>query len=218
MDSSERLPSQFPSLLTAPLLGYFAFAGDRSLSSVASGIAGQTIPTSDFESKVWGAQLGLLFTSGLIKDGKLYYCPRMTRSMPNPDWAYENYVGNAGWPAYSLSPSSTPVIRLGYIYYPQSNDPLTSAHPDWGFKLATKTTQLAAIHSIATDVLHTRDAMPHGTWGKGPSIVALFGDGHATVNGNRNVFDGTLWPQAGASYGLGDDANLFQRVVARLRP
>jgi prepilin-type N-terminal cleavage/methylation domain-containing protein len=216
-DSNDRLPSQFTGLQGGPILGYFMFAGDQALTGAAQGTAGQTIPDSALGSSVWGAELGLLYTSGLIKNGKVYYCPGMNRTMYNPDWAYENYVGNAGWPAYSKSPSSTPVIRGGYIYYPQSDDDLYST-PNWGYKLATKTTQLVARHSIITDVLHTREAMPHGTWGKGPSEVALFGDFHVTANANRNVFDEALWPPFGAPRGLADDPTSFQRVVARLRP
>ena len=219
LDSSDRLPQQFTGLQDGPILGYCMFARDQALTGVAQGTAGQTIPDSALGSTVWGAELGLLYTSGLLKtrDGRIYYCPGMNRTMYDPDWAYENYVGNAGWPAYSKSPSSSPVIRGGYIYYPQSDDDLYST-PNWGYKLATKTTQLVALHSILTDVLHTREAMPHGAWGKGPSEVALFGDFHVTVNANRNVFDEALWPPFGAPYGLGDDPTSFQQVVARLRP
>lgn len=217
-DANDDLPSTFPILLNAPVLAYCAFSGDQNLSSVASGVSGQTIPTSAFGSTVWGANLGLLFTTGLLKDGKVFYCPGMKRAMPNPDWAYENYVGADGWPAYSKSPSSSPVIRLGYMYYPQSGFPLSPSNPDWGYKLATKAGQLASDRSMATDVLHTRDAMPHGTWRHGPTVIALFGDGHATVNGNRLVFDDALWPPAGAPYGVADDAIKFQKLVGRMRP
>ena len=218
-DSNERLPSQFAGLQDGPILGYCMFAGDPALTSVAQGTAGQSIPDSALGISVWGAELGLLYASGLLKsrDGRVYYCPGMNRIMYDPDWSYDYYVGNAGWPAYSKSPSSAPVIRGGYIYYPQSNEDLYSTS-NWGFKLATKTTQLVAHHSIVTDVLHTREAMPHGNWGKGPSEVALFGDGHATVNAKRDIFDETLWPPFGAPYGLGDDPTSFQRIVARLRP
>jgi prepilin-type N-terminal cleavage/methylation domain-containing protein len=105
--------------------------------------------------------MGLLWTTGLIDTSQTFYCPSNLRT----PFSYEAYRGPDDWPSVNpvlIGPSDNPnVVRIGYSYLPQSSRKTmvvgTRTFPD----VANKLSETHPKHSIALDVLQTRERMSH---------------------------------------------------------
>jgi hypothetical protein len=62
---------------------------------------------------------GLFYTTKLIANGKVFYCPSMgTGPFEQTKYAYENFLKNGVWPAYNVNPTWNANLRSSYMYYP----------------------------------------------------------------------------------------------------
>src|SRR5690242_6032341 len=77
-----------------------------------------TSPTT-FDSDGGPYNLGSIWSTQIIKDGKPYYCPSNAKG---DDLTYDFYTVKGAWPfGYDPAKQSTPnLVRSGYMYYPQS--------------------------------------------------------------------------------------------------
>jgi prepilin-type N-terminal cleavage/methylation domain-containing protein len=147
--------------------------------------------------------LGLLFFSGAVPNGKVFYCPALKLG----EYTYDTYdAPGYNWP--SIPPNYTygnPYVRCSMDYYPQSqtlqsvstsygtyNLPqLTTMqitftspnHSDPAEKAITvptplKTTDLDPNKSMAVDMLYTLGQISHRSGSNPDGVDALFGDGH----------------------------------------
>jgi prepilin-type processing-associated H-X9-DG protein len=137
-----------------------------------------------------------LWTTRLVPDPKVFYCPSARRQGEN--WTYEFYSQNPNWPSTPAG-SADDNIRTGYNYYPQSR----SLEGDGMFrglpKVAFKQADLDLNKGISTDLVHNLNAAPH----KDRSIAGLntlFGDGHVVFQSarrNPKAFDPVMWDSIG---------------------
>jgi prepilin-type N-terminal cleavage/methylation domain-containing protein/prepilin-type processing-associated H-X9-DG protein len=151
--------------------------------------------------------LGFLWESKLISNARLFYClsgRNVQAGTVNYELArtYEAYCNAQGnWPAY-LTGDSTPRVRTGYTYMPQSgtrNLP-TTITPDGKGTItapaaALKGQELTASYTIASDLVYRLDMVTHRAGaGKGYALNAAFGDGHVKLQTDKTFFDTTtVW-------------------------
>jgi len=66
---------------------------------------------------------GFFYSTRLLPDGHIYYCPSTTAGAVDPQFTYDNYTTATvgAWPAYSRQAGSNPYLRSSYMYYPQSS-------------------------------------------------------------------------------------------------
>jgi prepilin-type processing-associated H-X9-DG protein len=146
--------------------------------------------------------LGSLWESKNIPDGKVFYCPSGNR-IPKGH-AYETFAQTDVWPFGQ--PATDPyynggITRSGYSYFPQSKTKGTDArgnplpYADMNQTKVKGVTynlqKLSAINgakSISTDLVYSSalDAQPHRDRGLG-GLNALFGDGHVRFQSQRQV-------------------------------
>jgi len=181
--------------------------------------------TSTFDSDGGPYNLGVLWSKGIIVDGKVFYCPGNTKSVASDmaSCAYGFYTVKGIWPWGEL-PGSDPngndgYVRSGYSYYPQSrqtqsintalgkkNIPVWPGYTSslqpykvWICVPPFKITLVDEKKSIVVDVIYNTIAkISHKTGGKPAGLNALFGDGHVAwqgVNQVPNGFDVNVWTE-----------------------
>jgi prepilin-type N-terminal cleavage/methylation domain-containing protein len=151
---------------------------------------------------VWTAgphNLGSLWQSKDIPDGKIFYCPS-GRKFPG-NFRYETYAQNALWPFGQ--PASDPnynqgIVRSGYSYFPQSKTKETITGKTIAKITETKvnginynllkTSDLDVSKAMATDLVYSSltESLPHKDGNVG-GISALFGDGHVRFQSQKTV-------------------------------
>jgi prepilin-type N-terminal cleavage/methylation domain-containing protein/prepilin-type processing-associated H-X9-DG protein len=185
------------------------------------GANGMSVPVNDPPTNH-----GAFYTSGILKDGKVFYCPSVTPSMA-VTLSYENYVSTAGankgvWPAYSASAATTAFCRSSYSYYPQTDQLVNSANANSGYTVPTKTSNMSAKRSMMTDLIYEWTYIPH-RGGKDPQAMNIvWGDGHASVMTSKAVFDQSAqyWnTAAGLGSGPGEPGynQNFLNILARIQ-
>jgi prepilin-type N-terminal cleavage/methylation domain-containing protein/prepilin-type processing-associated H-X9-DG protein len=154
--------------------------------------------------------LGSLWATKALPNGKVFYCPSAAR-LPKNNHQFEVYAANAPWP-FGQDPAdgfyNGGITRLGYSYVPQSKtkeadargNPLSYAKISLttvsGVKYnLLKMTDMNPSKSMSTDLVYSSvlASQPHRDGGVG-AINALFGDGHVTFQTQRKVpkaFTGT---------------------------
>jgi len=156
--------------------------------------------------------LGLLWSTGLIPDAKVFYCASGKKY--GGGWTYDYYSATAPWPFGVASYDDK--VRGGYSYFPQSKVLETVTVNPYGaqklpqikevnsFLLPLKATSLDPLKSMTTDLVHnlgSPSASPHRDNGIA-GINALFGDGHVIFQSARRLpaaFDADLWTDIGNS-------------------
>ena len=149
--------------------------------------------------------LGLLWTTKLIVDPQVFYCP--SGKNQSETWTYAYYTRAGAWPSTPAG-SGDDNVRTSYNYYPQSRTlenvgrgielPQLSYDPK-GNPVPLKLSQVDLSRSISTDLLHSLSATPH----KDRSVAglnALFADGHVrfqNAKANPKAFDPVLWTDLG---------------------
>ena len=192
--------------------------------------APQNVSPPTYESDGGPYNLGILWSTGAIKDGKPFYCP----SVVNGGFGYDYYTLKALWPCgvdpadpNNLNPDW---VRCSYSYYPQSKqtanfntakfgnvpvpfwpDSSTSPEPykTWACVPLFRQSQIDQTKSMVVDVLYsTLSAMTHKNGSSPAGINAAFGDGHVNWQAIRQVrtgFDATEWGAIGGSPASGGD-------------
>jgi len=159
--------------------------------------------------------LGYLYATRLIAEGKSFYCPSLPIATAE-DFTYGYYVGNAGYPTIRRlqEVSSGSWVRSSYDYYPQSNQRKLPGDPTW-YAHAVKLGQLSSQRSVVTDLIRRYEELPHGAAsGSGGSLNALWGDGHASISTSPEAFDLRIW--GGTDRGV--DARRMRVILSYLRP
>jgi len=168
-----------------------------------------TPPTYDSDGGPYN--LGVLWSSQVIKDGKPYYCPSNAK---DDVLVYDDYSTKMAWPfgvdsSLAINSGNPGYVRSGYQYYPQalnldlavstsagSQDLPGWPHYDVAGANATlknwicvplfKQTQVDQTKSMVVDVMYKGiDQLSHKNGNKAGGLNAAFGDGHVkwqTVN------------------------------------
>ena len=180
--------------------------------------------------------LGLLWSTGIIKDGKVYYCPSNAKG---DDLTYDFYTVQGTWPfGYNPGAQTTAnLVRSGYQYYPQSvklgavvtaigaeivpqwPDYSTSPLPlkTWICVPAFKQTVIDQKKSMLVDVMYKGlDSLSHRNGNAASGVNAAFGDGHVLwqgVHSQPDTFNASVWTAIVA--GSGPD---FMYAMSLFRP
>jgi prepilin-type N-terminal cleavage/methylation domain-containing protein len=166
---------------------------------------------------------GFFYSTRLLPDGHIYYCPSTTAGAVDPQFTYDNYTTATvgAWPAYSRQAGSNPYLRSSYMYYPQSSTLVNAANQNSGYVTAKKSTQLSASRTVMTDVIHEYRFIPHRSAQNPSALNVLWGDSHASVCTTKAAFDpGPLyWNAAGGpGQGPGDNEANYLRILALFQP
>jgi len=177
-------------------------------------------PTYDADGGPYN--LGLLWSTKVVSDGKIFYCPS---NLKTDNLAYDNYIAKAAWPlgadaAASANASNPGYVRSGYQYYPQStkvNALVTIGAgaqivPDWPHYdvagadatlkkwicvPAFKMTAVDQKKSMVVDVMYKGlDQISHKSGNSAGGLDAAFGDGHViwqSVKGQPDTFNPAVW-------------------------
>ena len=163
--------------------------------------------------------LGVLWSTKIISNGKIFYCPSNAKG---DNTTYDNYTVKNAWPfgADASAPANTTnpgYVRSGYMYYPQSttvaaavtdaSSPMSSAQyipiwPDYNSPGASdpnktwicvplfKQTKIDPKKSIIVDVMYKGlTGLSHQSGGSPSGLDAAFGDGHVNWQGIRKQPD-----------------------------
>jgi prepilin-type N-terminal cleavage/methylation domain-containing protein/prepilin-type processing-associated H-X9-DG protein len=164
--------------------------------------------------------LGILWQSKIVSDGKPYYCPS---NQKGDDLTYDYYTVKGSWPfGYDPAQQTTAdLVRAGYFYYPQSMNlesvttaatPATQNVPFWpdytanpsGSNLRNwicvplfKQSQIDQKKSMIIDVIYKGlDQLSHKNGSQPAGINAAFGDGHVIWQGVKkqpDTFNPNVW-------------------------
>jgi prepilin-type N-terminal cleavage/methylation domain-containing protein/prepilin-type processing-associated H-X9-DG protein len=154
----------------------------------------------DRANPVWTAgpfNLGSLYASKNIPDGKVFYCPA---NKIQGNFRYEFYSELSSWPfGVNAGANPTPLnpdnVRAGYSYLPQSRTKELDARGNILYaKMAStgwnnlKMTEVDVNKSMSTDLLYSSApaAQPHRDNNVG-GLNALFADGHVRFQTQRMV-------------------------------
>ena len=175
--------------------------------------------------------LGVLWSSQVISDGKPYYCPSNAKG---DNLTYENYTAKNAWPfgadATAPANSGNPgYVRSGYMYYPQSRKiapvstgagaELVPFWPDYNSPGANTTlkswicvplfkqSDIDPAKSMIVDVMYKGLAqLSHKNGSSAGGVNAAFGDGHVQWQGvskQPDAFNDKVW--ANIASGSGPD-------------
>jgi prepilin-type N-terminal cleavage/methylation domain-containing protein/prepilin-type processing-associated H-X9-DG protein len=134
--------------------------------------------------------LGCLWKSGLVSDGRLFYCPGV-RNWLNE---YKNYSDPAPWGTLPqkynrIYPSGNEYLRAykGYLFWPQTRKVVTAAeiatYPVTGERYAASFPSTPYLYAdMAPNRSMSLDCSPHTVKGSGFNVNVLYGDGHVEMN------------------------------------
>ena len=194
-------------------------------------------PTYDADGGPYN--LGSLWATKIVVDGKIYYCPSNNKPTDNTTWEF--YSLKAQWPfGGDPAPLNPGYVRSGFSYYPQ-NKILASLmvvvgprdDPDWSLYSTAPTSYKAMIcvppfklsavdqsKSMVVDVMFKGLAQISHRNGSSPGgIDAGFGDGHVSWQGVKkqpDAFNPNVWA-AIAMGGAGGGQNL-RYALSLLQP
>lgn len=147
--------------------------------------------------------LGLLFFSGAVPNGKVFYCPAIKLG----EYTFETYdEGNYPWPSIPADYTyGNPYVRCSIDYYPESLNeaPVGTSYGTYDLPLLTstkmtfvspnpndpaesamtvptplKTTDVDPTKAMACDMIDTVSDIAHRSGSSPDGVDALFGDGH----------------------------------------
>lgn len=137
-------------------------------------------------------KLGLLYSEGLIKEPRIFYCLSC-----QIDWLkFESYNNPSPWgtlpQVFNTEMGLNQWVRTGYSYYPQSRK-----KDDEGFPLvAEKYANLHPNKTCVTDAIWQMDKLSHVVGSQPTGLNALFGDGHVHFSVTPAAFTTELWGTA----------------------
>jgi len=178
--------------------------------------------------------LGYLWETKTLSNARVFYCLSGVNVKAGTDpylveRTYENYATASGqWPVFNGNNR----IRAGYTYFPQSGSrvlsmrslPRLSQPPFTPPAVATKSSELSARYTIASDLIYRLDMITHRAGvKKGLAVNALFGDMHIALQKDPAFFDQTrIWTdwkngQTGGG-GIESLGNNFRWLYMSFRP
>ncbi len=157
-------------------------------------------------------KLGLLYSSGIIKDPRIFYC-----LSSKIDWLkFKNYNDPALWGTlpqnYNTEMGLNQWVRTGYSYYPQSRKLDENGFP----KVASKYNDLNPNRTAVTDAIWQKSKLSHVSGSRPTGLNALFGDGHVYFTVTEAAFTDELWGTEDAEVRPGTEK--FQTILDLLRP
>ena len=184
-----------------------------------------TVSPLTFDADGGPYNLGALWQSAIIREGKTFYCPSNEKS--DSITAYQFYNAFATWPFGGDPNHSNPrYVRSGFSYYPQSrntksistalgqrdvpywSDYSTGIDPlkKWICVPQFKQSDIDPSKSMLTDFI---DAWPdttlsHKKMGKAAGLDAAFGDAHVTwqdIKRMKEGFDYNVWAAVNSNDG-----------------
>lgn len=182
--------------------------------------------------------LGILWSSGALADGHVFYCPAYNQA--NSEYSFAYYSSLLPWPCgrnpATATDSNPSWVRSGYSYYPQSKVVATSStatglkpvpywpsytgspqpYETWHVVPLFKQTLIDPNKSMVVDLIHTLADMAHRNGNNPAGVNAAFGDGHVEwqgINANPAAFNQTEWTAIGQSSGVD-----FRYVMSLWRP
>jgi prepilin-type N-terminal cleavage/methylation domain-containing protein/prepilin-type processing-associated H-X9-DG protein len=170
--------------------------------------------------------LGLLFTSKLIPNPRVFYCPSGKHS--DEIRTYDYYSQSAPWPSTPAG-SGDDKVRTGYNYFPQSRklenvgrgvELPEIVYDSRGDPIAMRVSQMDPNRSLSTDLVQNLNAAPHRDNGIA-GLNALFGDGHVkfqSARANPKAFDPALWKDSSAADYIGNNPFNFRLVMSYWLP
>ena len=164
--------------------------------------------------------LGLLWSSKIVPNVKVFYCPSLAKSSIQHNYDYYSTPPNT-YPSTPVG-SSDDNVRSGYSYYPQPKETedvqgyqlpiltyqsVTFSSPNAGDPVQAalkepaplKTTTMASDRAVSSDFVTTLADIGHRSANKPSGLNVLFGDAHVKfttikANSGRNqAFDVNLW-------------------------
>ncbi|HYG22198.1 MAG TPA: prepilin-type N-terminal cleavage/methylation domain-containing protein [Verrucomicrobiae bacterium] len=171
--------------------------------------------------------LGLLFRTKAIPDAKVFYCASNKRT-GGEKWTYEYASRKAPWP--SSPDAADEQVKTGYNYYPQSRDvtpvggvllpklTFTPVNLEIGGQFSMvvmKQSNADPNKSVSTDLVHSKEAIPHKANAGAGGLNALFSDGHVAFQSSRanpGAFQATLWEDPGG------DSTRFRTLMNLWKP
>jgi type II secretory pathway pseudopilin PulG len=186
--------------------------------------------------------LGLLFFSKNVPDGRTFYCPTLNRTSDSRNYDFYATQGFPSTPVGSMDDN----VRAAYNYYPQPLQQVTESTMFGSYSLPVidkvgvnitcyppnasantlkvctpplKTSAVDPTKAMSSDIVQNLTSMNHKTRNSPGGINVLYGDTHAkfvTVRGNNGPnqpFDPTLW---GADPGNSPDA--FRIIQSAFQP
>ncbi len=180
--------------------------------------------TSIFTSGPYG--LGLLFSTKVIPDGQVFYCPSGKRYPGS--WNYETFSKNGPFPTAA---SDNDHLRAGYHYFPQSKTledvaigvrlpklPGTDNVAGGSLLLPMKQSNVDPNKSMSTDLVHnitSPAAAPH----RDKSIAgvnALFGDSHVLFQHRNRAANAFKILETTSNFP--DNGTAFRQFMNELQP
>ncbi len=140
--------------------------------------------------------LGFLHHAGLIKQGKMFYCP----SNRGP-YLYEHYNSPPPWGTlpqeFNLNcPTCHEWVRIGYTYYAKSLTVRENIKGELHQLRAFTITDLDQSRPMVTDGISTMQGpLTHGVPGKFGGLNVVFGDGHVKFCTNENAVNVEWFPE-----------------------
>ncbi len=165
----------------------------------------------------------------IITGGMSFYCPGIDGSLPAPRrFTYTDNAINGNWPAYCIDANFGAICRSSYMYFPQSStlanpaDP-TPANPTYGYKSATKLSQLSSQRVAMTDLIYDWPSIPHADAKAPDALNVVWGDGHANICTSKPVFNlgVAVWgndPTGNNGQDAADNEANFLKIVGLLTP
>ncbi len=177
--------------------------------------------------------IGYLFESKAIANGKIFYCLSGTSVKAGSEAylierTYEAYVNptTGQWPTFNGNNR----VRAGYSYFPQSATKTLSSRAVAGKPaftppgFATKASDITAKYAIASDLLYRLDMITHRSGIKqGLALNALFGDMHVRLQtepaffNQSTLWNGTMNGQTGGG-GIEDRGDNFRWLIMNFKP
>ena len=176
---------------------------------------------------------GSLWTTKIISDGKVFYCPSNAKG---DNFNYDTYTQKTQWPcgidlvaAATAGNANPDWVRAGYSYYPQSRNtkqintalglkdvpqwPLYSTGPapysSWSVVPLFKQSSIDQSKSMVVDVMYNSiNGISHKNGSNPAGMNAAFGDGHVNWQNVKTVSDGfdpNVWAAIAAGGANGGD-------------
>jgi prepilin-type N-terminal cleavage/methylation domain-containing protein len=160
--------------------------------------------------------LGLLFSTKLISNPKIFYCPS---NRTGKTWGYDYYASPPDriWPSTPAG-SGDDKVRTAYNYYPQGKTTEPSGLPGKRVpKMALRVGDLDLSKSMMVDLVQSPGSCPHRDRGVA-GLNALFGDNHVRWQSAASVpeaFLPELWDNNGVH--IGNNPPAFRWVMSLWR-
>ena len=183
--------------------------------------------------------LGILWSSGALMDGHIFYCPAL--NTPNNEFTFSYYSQTQAWPCGRNSATATDSnptwVRAGLSYYPQSKQVATtstasglrpvpywpsyttspSPYSGWSVVPLFKQTLVDPNKSMIVDLITGKFSdLAHKDGNTPAGVNAAFGDGHVAWEGiraNPAAFNQTEWTALSSSSGVD-----FRYIMSLWRP